>query len=55
VLYKKIQADMLVVPVGSTQGVGVIMGYKIPSFMVKMIKSKDFMVGEVPKLIAGTA
>ena len=54
VLYKKIQSDMQFVPVGSTQGVGVIFGYKIPSFMVKMIKSKDFMIGNVPKLINGT-
>ena len=45
---------MQFVPLGSTQGVGVVMGWKIPSFMVKMAKSKDFMIGQVPKLISGT-
>ena len=37
ILYKKIQSDMQFVPIGSTQGVGVVFGYKIPSFMVKMV------------------
>ena len=54
IVYKKITSDMQFVPVGSTQGVGVVFGYKIPSMMVKMAKSKDFMIGNVPKLIAGT-
>jgi apoptosis-inducing factor 2 len=54
IVYKKITSDMQFVPVGSTQGVGVIFGYKIPSLMVKMVKSKDFMIGNVPKLINGT-
>ena len=54
IVYKKITSDMQFVPVGSTQGVGVVFGYKIPSMMVKMAKSKDFMIGNVPKLINGT-
>ena len=53
-VYKKIQSDMQFVPVGSTGGVGVVFGWKIPSFLVKMAKSKDFMIGNVPKLIEGT-
>lgn len=54
-IYKKIQSDMQFVPIGKTQGVGVVFGYKIPSFMVKMAKSKDFMIGDAPKLVQGTA
>jgi hypothetical protein len=54
IVYKKITKDMQFVPIGSTQGVGVLFGYKIPSIMVKMLKSKDFMIGNVPKLIEGT-
>jgi NADH dehydrogenase FAD-containing subunit len=54
-VYKKITSDMQFVPLGSTQGVGVVMGWKIPSFLVKMAKSKDFMIGNAPKLVAGTA
>jgi apoptosis-inducing factor 2 len=45
---------MQFVPIGKTQGVGVVFGYKIPSFMVKMAKSKDFMIGNAPKLVQGT-
>jgi NADH dehydrogenase FAD-containing subunit len=54
IVYKKLTSDMQFVPVGSKQGVGVVFGYKIPSMMVKMAKSKDFMIGNVPKLIDGT-
>lgn len=53
-IYKKLQSDMQFVPIGKTQGVGVVFGYKIPSFMVKMAKSKDFMIGNAPKLVQGT-
>ena len=45
---------MQFVPIGRTQGVGVVYGYKIPSFMVKMAKSKDFMISKAPKLVQGT-
>ena len=30
-----------------------VMGHKIPSFMVKMAKSKDYMIGQVPKIVNG--
>ncbi|KIX10221.1 uncharacterized protein Z518_01302 [Rhinocladiella mackenziei CBS 650.93] len=54
-IYKKITSDMQFVPIGSQQGVGAVFGWKIPSFMVKMIKSKDFMIGNAVKTIEGTA
>ena len=53
-IYKKIQSDMQFVPIGRTQGVGVVYGYKIPSLMVKMAKSKDFMISKARKLVQGT-
>lgn len=53
ILYKQFQSDVQMIPLGSTQGVGVVFGYKAPSFMIKMAKSKDFMIGECAKLIAG--
>lgn len=53
-LYKKITSDMQLVPVGPKQGVGIIFGFKIPSFMVTQIKSKDFMIANAPKVIDGT-
>ncbi|ETN40298.1 uncharacterized protein HMPREF1541_04574 [Cyphellophora europaea CBS 101466] len=54
-VYKKITSDMQFVPVGSTQGVGIAFGWKVPSFMVKMAKSKDFMIGNASKVVAGNS
>ncbi|KAI1617584.1 AMID-like mitochondrial oxidoreductase [Exophiala viscosa] len=54
-IYKKFQSDMQIVPVGSQGGVGVLFGWKAPSFIVKMAKAKDFMIGEAVKLVDGTA
>lgn len=54
-IYRRItEADMQFVPIGSTQGVGAVFGYKLPSFVVRQVKSKDFMIGNAPKLVAGT-
>lgn len=54
-IYKKIGAEMLFVPVGSQQGVGLAFGWKVPSFVIKMAKAKDYMIGNAPKLIEGQA
>lgn len=54
-VYKKIQSEIALVPVGSKQGVGLGMGWKLPSFLVTMAKSKDFMIGNAPKLVEGQA
>jgi len=54
-VYKKITSDMMFVPIGPTQGVGAAFGWKVPSFLVKFIKSKDFMIGNAAKTIEGTA
>lgn len=54
-VYKKITSDMQFVPIGSQQGVGIAFGWKLPSFAVRMAKSKDFMIGNAVKYIEGTA
>lgn len=54
-IYKKIQSEMMFVPVGSQQGVGLAFGWKLPSFAITMFKSKDYMIGNAPKLIEGQA
>ncbi len=54
ILYKKFQSDIQLVPIGAKQGVGVGFGWKLPSFLVVMAKSKDYMVGDAPKVVAGT-
>ncbi|RMZ81352.1 hypothetical protein DV738_g2169, partial [Chaetothyriales sp. CBS 135597] len=54
-VYKKITSDVQFVPIGSQQGVGVAFGWKVPSFVVKSFKSKDFMIGNAVKYLEGTA
>ncbi|EXJ62934.1 hypothetical protein A1O7_03378 [Cladophialophora yegresii CBS 114405] len=54
-IYKKIQSDMQFVPIGSQGGVGIAFGWKLPSFLVKMAKAKDFMIGNAVKTVEGTA
>lgn len=45
---------MQFVPVGPAGGVGSLYGYSVPSFMVKMMKSKDFFIGNAIKTVNGT-
>ena len=54
-VYSKITTDMQFVPVGSQQGVGIAFGWKLPSFIVRMAKSKDFMIGKAVQYMEGTA
>ncbi|KAF2624808.1 FAD/NAD(P)-binding domain-containing protein [Macroventuria anomochaeta] len=44
-LYVRDDKEMQIVTIGSGGGVGAIMGWKVPSFFVWMIKGRDFMVG----------
>jgi apoptosis-inducing factor 2 len=53
-VYKKIQSDIQFVPLGPKQGVGVAFGWKVPSFVVVMVKSKDFLIKNAPKIVDGT-
>lgn len=46
-------AETQVVPIGRGAGVGAFNGYKLPTFMVKMIKGKDYMIGERIKITHG--
>lgn len=54
-VFKKVTSDMQFVPIGSTQGVGIAFGWRLPSFIVKMAKAKDFMIGNAIKTVEGTA
>ena len=53
--YKPMTKDMQFVPIGKDAGVGVMMGYRAPQFMVKMIKAKapGFFVDKAPGLVTG--
>ena len=37
--------ESMIVPIGSGGGVGAIMGWKLPSFVVWLLKGRDFMLG----------
>ena len=44
-LYTPDTKESMIVPIGSGGGVGAIMGWKVPSFFVWMLKGRDFMLG----------
>lgn len=51
-VYKPMKETQLV-PIGPKGGVGAIMGWKIPSLMVWLVKAKTFMVEKVPGSVSG--
>ncbi|KAL8968891.1 MAG: hypothetical protein Q9197_004633 [Variospora fuerteventurae] len=51
--FKQNTAETQLVPIGPNGGVGAVFGWKLPAFAVKMIKSKDFMIGQAPKTVSG--
>lgn len=50
--YKPMKQTQMV-PIGPKGGVGSIMGWKIPSLMVWMVKSRTYMVDKIPGTIEG--
>jgi apoptosis-inducing factor 2 len=51
--YKQIEPDMQLVPIGPKGGVGVIFGWKIPSWFVWLVKSRTFMIEKSAGLATG--
>lgn len=49
------ESIMMVVPVGESGGTGQMFGFTPFSFMVKMIKSKDFFISKAAPMLAGKA
>lgn len=52
-IYEPVKAEMQLVPVGLSKGVGAVFGWGLPSFAVWLIKGRDFMIGNVPKKVNG--
>jgi NADH dehydrogenase FAD-containing subunit len=44
-IYKKSTKEMQFVPIGSGGGVGALMGWRVPSWLVWMVKGRDYMLG----------
>lgn len=53
-IFYKTMPDTQLVPIGLKQGVAVAFGWKLPGLVTVMAKSKDFMLGNAPKVLAGT-
>lgn len=51
--YKQMQKEMQVVPVGQKAGVGVVMGWKVPSWFVWMVKGRTYFVEKAEGFVKG--
>lgn len=47
--------DMQVVPIGWKDGIMIVKGWRLPSCIPVMIKSKDYMIDGGPKLVSGAS
>ncbi|KAF2237905.1 FAD/NAD(P)-binding domain-containing protein [Viridothelium virens] len=53
-LYEPNLKETQIVPVGRSKGVGAVFGWKLPSFMVWLIKGRDYMVAQAQVMVNGT-
>jgi len=51
--YKHIESDMMFVPIGPKSGVGVVFGWRLPGFLVWLVKSRTFFLDKSPGLATG--
>lgn len=51
--YKQIQKAMGMVPIGPKGGVGVIFGWRVPSWLVWLLKGRDFMMSKAGGIATG--
>ncbi|KAJ5314619.1 uncharacterized protein N7443_001503 [Penicillium atrosanguineum] len=49
------ESIMMVVPIGASGGTGLVFGFTPFSFMVKMIKGKDYFISKAASMVAGKA
>ena len=46
--------DVYIIPIGPKGGVGILFGHRIPSFMVWLLKCRDFLVGRFDVTMTGS-
>ena len=51
--FKEDTRETQLVPIGKNKGVGAMMGYEIPSFVVWMIKGRDYWLWTTGRLWSG--
>ncbi|KAH6647378.1 FAD/NAD(P)-binding domain-containing protein [Truncatella angustata] len=52
--FKEEKREMQMVPIGRSKGVGAAFGWQLPSFMVWLIKGRDYFLWTTPALWSGT-
>ncbi|KAK5679644.1 hypothetical protein LTR17_027590 [Elasticomyces elasticus] len=52
-VFKVNKTETQLVPIGRSKGVGAILGYRVPSFFVWLIKGRDFMLSGAADMIDG--
>lgn len=52
--YKPNEKETQLVPIGQSKGVGAIFGWKLPSFVVWLIKGRDYFTSMGPALVDGS-
>lgn len=52
--FKKTETEMQIVPVGRAKGVGAVFGWRVPSWLVWLIKGRDYMVPKGSTKIDGS-
>ncbi|KAK3073344.1 hypothetical protein LTS18_014452, partial [Coniosporium uncinatum] len=52
-VYKPNLKETQLVPIGTKWGVGAVFGWRLPSFMIWLIKGRDYMASNAPKLTFG--
>ncbi|KAL8766361.1 MAG: hypothetical protein Q9209_006831 [Squamulea sp. 1 TL-2023] len=51
--FKQTVTETQLVPIGPRGGVGSVFGWRVPSFVVWLIKSRDYMIWMVPGVVSG--
>lgn len=52
VSYQKLSRQIILVPIGKDGGVGVLFGFSIPNFLVRLFKSRDFMIPKAKGILS---
>jgi apoptosis-inducing factor 2 len=51
--FKEDTSETQFVPVGRSKGVAAVMGWRVPSFLVWLMKGRDFLLWSVPSIATG--
>ena len=53
--YRQYTSAICFIPIGPKGGVGAVFGWKLPSWLVWVMKSRDYMIGQAPWFVNGMA